>query len=558
MPASDILVPVYSLEESVGSSISLVILSDTETVMTVAPADIPAVILEVSQEAEAAIFASPTGVLYMAIHSNTESDPFEDSPSSDHELEDAPELYKATISRERAAVMAHSSSSDPPSSFQLEIPFGRPYRTYPNGVRKLLTARKRVYPYPARILANHRKSCYVSSSSPRKRRRVSPSSSSSSSSSEGLSCKRGRSPTTSFLPPRKRLRGSSFAVHQKTKIEDSTERCYEASIEGSNEIGHEIDIKADIEACTEVGIEASVGAAVENTVDVEIETKTEVETKMELETEMEEETKIGMGKQLASPFRKLKRKIKKMTKSEKTPNVPLEIESPEPHDKQLFIEEVFAVKSKIKILMEKFKIPPDSPPIIVIDPDDQSMWSNTRTVAPTPSSAIIQLLISNNFHIKGTHMQIIWDNQFDGRHVIDFLEISNLFQYGENQEEVVILRTFPFSLSREAKIWLNELNRGTITSWNELRKYFISRYFSPAKFKRLLNEIHNFHQLFHETLVEAWLRMKEMLCTCYGHDDVLPNHAGDGGLKSFDGVGTERMTKDCRRNPTKDGRSMRK
>ncbi|GKE10473.1 reverse transcriptase domain-containing protein [Tanacetum coccineum] len=80
-----------------------------------------------------------------------------------------------------------------------------------------------------------------------------------------------------------------------------------------------------------------------------------------------------------------------------------------------------------------------------------------------------------------------------------------------------MLRTFPFSLSREAKPWLNELDEGTITSWNELREAFISRYFSLVMFKRLLKEIHNFHQLDNETLVEAWLHLKEMLRTCYGH-----------------------------------------
>ncbi|GJV69972.1 hypothetical protein Tco_1485481 [Tanacetum coccineum] len=108
--------------------------------------------------------------------------------------------------------------------------------------------------------------------------------------------------------------------------------------------------------------------------------------------------------------------------------------------------------------MEKFKTSPDSPPITVVDPDDQPMWSITRTVAPTPSFAIILLPISNNFHIKGTHMQMIRDNQFDGRiwsdphrYIADFLKISNLFQYGEDQKEVVILKTFPFSLSGEAK-----------------------------------------------------------------------------------------------------------
>ncbi|GJR22715.1 reverse transcriptase domain-containing protein [Tanacetum coccineum] len=80
-----------------------------------------------------------------------------------------------------------------------------------------------------------------------------------------------------------------------------------------------------------------------------------------------------------------------------------------------------------------------------------------------------------------------------------------------------MLRTFSFSLTGEAKIWLNEVNEGTITSWNELREAFISRYFSPARFRRLLNEIHSFHQLDHETLVDAWLRIKEMLRTGFGH-----------------------------------------
>ncbi|GJS66241.1 reverse transcriptase domain-containing protein [Tanacetum coccineum] len=162
--------------------------------------------------------------------------------------------------------------------------------------------------------------------------------------------------------------------------------------------------------------------------------------------------------------------------------------------------------------MKKFETPPDSPPIIVIDPDDQPMWSSTRTVALTPSSAIVQFPIFDNFCIKGTHMQMIRDNQFDGRiqsdphrYVAGFLEISNLFQYGENQEEAVMLRTFPFSLFGESMTWLNEHNEGTITSWNEMREAFISRYFSPSKFKWLLNEIHNFHQLDNETLDEAWI-----------------------------------------------------
>ncbi|GJU71295.1 hypothetical protein Tco_1262700 [Tanacetum coccineum] len=83
------------------------------------------------------------------------------------------------------------------------------------------------------------------------------------------------------------------------------------------------------------------------------------------------------------------------------------------------------------------------------------MWSSTRTVAATPNSAIVQLHILNNFTIEGTHMQMIQDNQFDGqirsdphRNIIDFLEISNIFQYGENQEEAV--RIFLYNTPNEA------------------------------------------------------------------------------------------------------------
>ncbi|GJS02456.1 putative reverse transcriptase domain-containing protein [Tanacetum coccineum] len=137
--------PTNILDESVGSSISLVILSDTEpaAASVVIPADIPAILPD-ALEAEAVDVASPDGVLDLVIHSTSETDPSEDqlslnhvsyvpiiSPflSSDHsELnfesdpsEDAsksvaseiplpPELYEATITRWSNRVLSRSSS----------------------------------------------------------------------------------------------------------------------------------------------------------------------------------------------------------------------------------------------------------------------------------------------------------------------------------------------------------------------------------------------------------------------------------------------------------------
>ncbi|GJQ94896.1 RNA-directed DNA polymerase, eukaryota [Tanacetum coccineum] len=62
-----------------------------------------------------------------------------------------------------------------------------------------------------------------------------------------------------------------------------------------------------------------------------------------------------------------------------------------------------------------------------------------------------------------------------------------------------------------------ELNEESITSWEQMRKAFINRFFPPSLFNRLLLEIINFSQLVCESLTDAWLRLKNMLRKCHGH-----------------------------------------
>nr|GFB79110.1 hypothetical protein [Tanacetum cinerariifolium] len=213
-------------------------------------------------------------------------------PLSTHAIP-PPEPYEATIARWRAIVLSCSTSSPttPTSSIQIatapllivpvspvlprqpailflpgqEIPFGRPYRTCSNGVRMLLTTRKRVHLLPARILANRRRSRYVSSLSlsPHKRRRVSLYSPSSSSgtlhpsfetffasdtpTSVGPSHKRCRSYANSLsattlspvalapvradhLLSRNRFRDSSAPSHEEVSIEASIKGGIEVTI----------------------------------------------------------------------------------------------------------------------------------------------------------------------------------------------------------------------------------------------------------------------------------------------------------------------------------------
>ncbi|GJZ33123.1 reverse transcriptase domain-containing protein [Tanacetum coccineum] len=175
------------------------------------------------------------------------------------------------------------------------------------------------------------------------------------------------------------------------------------------------------------------------------------------------------------------------------------------------------------------------PKQIILDPDDQPMWESAKTVAPTPNSAIVQIDVDDNFVINSTHLNMIRENKFDGYlradphdHIREFLAICNMFRYGKTQSEAVKLLIFPYSLSDKAKTWFNELNEESIISWEQMRKAFINRFFSPSLFNRLLLEIRNFSQNICESLIEAWLRLKNMLRKCHGH--VLFNH--DWSIKS--------------------------
>nr|GEZ04798.1 hypothetical protein [Tanacetum cinerariifolium] len=72
------------------------------------------------------------------------------------------------------------------------------------------------------------------------------------------------------------------------------------------------------------------------------------------------------------------------------------------------------------------------------------MWESAKTVAPTPSSAIIQLDVDDNFVLNTTNLNMIQENKFDGYlqanphdHIREFLAIYNMFRYGEMQGAII-------------------------------------------------------------------------------------------------------------------------
>ncbi|GJX27798.1 hypothetical protein Tco_0235877 [Tanacetum coccineum] len=216
MAAPVIPISSDSSKESVGSHVPRVILFGVIhaiiPIIPVVPAEVPIVPIYplVAPEVGVVFVTSPTRVLDLVDYSSSDSDPSEDSlplapelplvspflcfNDSEADIESEPAeqrpkrheslaIHDVMVSRWRDMVASRpsspsgSSSHDtfaPSSEFPVEpvvapprirqrptilirlgeaIPFGRPYRTHPNGMRKLLTAMKRVGPFPAHRLA---------------------------------------------------------------------------------------------------------------------------------------------------------------------------------------------------------------------------------------------------------------------------------------------------------------------------------------------------------------------------------------------------------------------
>ena len=133
---------------------------------------------------------------------------------------------------------------------------------------------------------------------------------------------------------------------------------------------------------------------------------------------------------------------------------------------------------------------------------------------------------ANNFEIKPAIIQMIQLtvqfrrlSQLDPNvHIANFLEICDTFNHNRVIDDAIRLRLFPFSLRDKAKVWLNSLPHGIITTWEELAQKFLAKYFPPVKTAKLRNDITKFIQYEGESLYEAWERYKELLQRCPHHD----------------------------------------
>ncbi|XP_039121203.1 uncharacterized protein LOC120257957 [Dioscorea cayenensis subsp. rotundata] len=125
---------------------------------------------------------------------------------------------------------------------------------------------------------------------------------------------------------------------------------------------------------------------------------------------------------------------------------------------------------------------------------------------------------ANNFEIKASTIGMIGLADEDPHaHLSRFLQICSTFKINSVSDDAIRLRLFLFSLRGAAYRWLISLAPGSITTWKDMVKKFLARYFPPSKAARLRQEISSFQQGYSETLFEAHERFKDLLRQCPHH-----------------------------------------
>ncbi|GJW69142.1 hypothetical protein Tco_0123566 [Tanacetum coccineum] len=187
----------------------------------------------------------------------------------------------------------------------------------------------------------------------------------------------------------------------------------------------------------------------------------------------------SLTKELFTPFNDPKREFRSSRKHFKTPSLD-ESRSP---DFNLFFEQEEYSEEEVTLTM--------------VETMEQYM-SKTRA---DYGSGVARPKIEDkdNFELKCQFLKEIQTNTISGsnhedanKHIEKLLEIVDLFHIPNITIDQVMLIAFPMSLTRAASFWLRNKPSGLITTWEDLKIKFLSKYCPPARTTKKMEEINNF------------------------------------------------------------------
>nr|GEV36566.1 reverse transcriptase domain-containing protein [Tanacetum cinerariifolium] len=136
---------------------------------------------------------------------------------------------------------------------------------------------------------------------------------------------------------------------------------------------------------------------------------------------------------------------------------------------------------------------------------------------------------ATNFGLKNDMIQQVQNScQFHGlpgddanKHHDKFLHVTQSIKVNGVTDNALCLYLFPHSLTHHATAWFDRLPRNSITTFEQMAKMFLGKYFPPSMVTKLRNEITNFRQRSDESLFEAWESYKLLIDRCPNHN-MLP------------------------------------
>ena len=129
---------------------------------------------------------------------------------------------------------------------------------------------------------------------------------------------------------------------------------------------------------------------------------------------------------------------------------------------------------------------------------------------------------AQNFRLKPGMIQLLpnfhgLESENPYLHLKEFEEICVTLNEPTCTQESIKLKLFPFSLKDKAKIWLNSLRPGSITTWQQVQTEFLKKFFPIHKTNSLKKQIKNFFQKPNEQYFQCWERFKDLLNSCPHH-----------------------------------------
>ena len=169
--------------------------------------------------------------------------------------------------------------------------------------------------------------------------------------------------------------------------------------------------------------------------------------------------------------------------------------------------------------MDNRELPPPPPPHVNI-PTMKDRF--TPAYYTTPSCINVPNNQALHYEIKSSIIQMLpsyygLSNEDPYKHIDEFLEICSTIRIQHFTTDALRLTLFPFSLKDKAKHWLRSLDGIRITTWEELQKEFLTKFFPIGKTNQYRRAITSFAQQSNESFHETWERFRDLIHKCPHH-----------------------------------------